>query len=245
VVGPATAASGEDLPIAGMTPVEVPDQTRDLLGAVRSVTGATPYLMRWVNCGPLTDLSVVLVDDPQLVDRLVATVAVGPLAGAASAPWPQVIAPDPTAAARVLHVLRRPDPELRDPRTAFRPMPLPALITADPEEFAITSGSRLHEHLAAATGPVWATLLAAHLDRWFTQGHTGSVQFPTLTLSDAMRMLFVDDEPDRVNVDESGSVRRDPNGVEVMTTYTVETPMFHDWLVRQLSDDETTEAGTG
>jgi pyrimidine-specific ribonucleoside hydrolase len=242
-VGSATAASGEDVPIAGMTPVEVPDQTADLLGAVRSVTGATPHLISWINCGPLTDLSAVLADDPQLVNRLVATVAVGPLAGSASAPGPQVIAPDPTAAARVLHVLRRPDAELRDPRTAFRPMSLPSLITAHPEGFVIASGSRLHEHLAAATGPAWAALLAAHLDRWFAHGHPSSVQFPTLTLADAMGVIFVDDEPERVNVDEGGSVRRDPNGVEVMTTYSVDTPLFHDWLVRQLSVHETTEAG--
>ncbi|SBW21662.1 hypothetical protein FDG2_2081 [Candidatus Protofrankia californiensis] len=223
--------------IGGLTPAGVPVQSRDVVGAVRTVTVGTPYLVLWANYGSLTDLAAVLADDPRLADRLWGTVAAGPLddgrGGGAERPH---FGSDPGAAAAVVGVLRQPSSEARDPRAARGRMLPPSLITAEPEQFAIGARSTLRRLLAALDAPVWAALLAAHLDRWFAQGHAVSLQYAALTVADALGRGFIDVDRERVLVDGAGRVRLDPNGSEMLVTYSVDHVLFLDWLERQLRE---------
>lgn len=227
-------SAGGTLSIAGVIPPEVPPQSTDVLGSVRRVTASTPYLVLWANHGSLTDLAAVLADAPSLADRLVATVAVGPLEEGGTTPGQPHFGSDPVAAASVLRTLRRPSQNACDPRAAVRRMRPPSLITAEPEPLAIGAGSRLHRLFTALDAPAWAALLAAHLDRWFAQGHQISSQYAPLTIAEAMRVVFIDDEPEHVTLDDAGGVRVDPAGSEMMITYSVENAAFLEWLERQL-----------
>jgi hypothetical protein len=80
------------------------------LAAVRSITSAYPYHIRWANHGPLSALDAALSADPALADRLAVTVSL----------------PD----AGVLARLRTPSPALHEPAVAWRAPYPPTLVMA-------------------------------------------------------------------------------------------------------------------
>jgi len=234
-----SGAAAEELALTEVVPTNVPEPPDDVIGAVRKVTEATPYLVHWINHGPLTVLSSVLDDDPDLARRLIATIAADPVAGSGTHhPGQPFFGSDPQAAAKVVVRLREPSWELRDPRTAIDRLYPPTMITIDPAAYQITPGSPLHRVLGAGDAPAWGRLLAAYLDAWFAHRHSYAAQHAMLTTAVGMGIDFVYDFPETVKIDTAGELRVDPSGNEMMVAERVnEAPIgFLDWLEREFRD---------
>jgi hypothetical protein len=221
--------------IAGLVSPAVPDQPTDVLRAVRDVTSSTPYAIRWVNAGPLTDLAAVLRDDPDLVRRLDCSIAAAPL----EARQPQFDA-DLESAAFVVTTLRQPDIGSHDPRAAIRAPHHPTLITVSADGHTVAAHSSLHRRLGAPDAPAWCRLLAAHMDQWFAgSGEHGLCSLtPALAVAEARGLPYVDSAPAAVALTASGELVKDPAGRTFRTTRGVRDYLFPfaPWLEATLAE---------
>ncbi|MFI9402222.1 nucleoside hydrolase [Nocardia sp. NPDC052316] len=207
--------------VDGLVPDDVPAQSTDVLDAVRKVCAGTDRQVRWVGMGPLTNLSTVLREAPDLVDRLVIT----QMGGA-------INYRDPT---RAEHNFRL------DPAAARSVVATAAdllLVLSDitfTEEIAINSGSDTYRLLAAAHAPEWARLLHTHLDRWFNTFHPSSMQHDPLALATALQLPFVDFTRRRISLGDDARMSLDPEGHFAWITTQADYPAFRSWLTAQLA----------
>lgn len=209
--------------VDGLTPSPVAPQPRDVLGAVREVCARSAGYVRWVGCGPLTNLAQVLRAIPEIRDRLVIT----QMGGAVTYRDPR----------RAEHNFRL------DPAAARYVVDTAADLTLVPsdvtfrDQLAVYPGHPIHQMLAAPAAPAWARLLAVHIDRWaaaFEGGRT-SKQHDPFTLSVALMLPFVDLARHPVAVAADGRMRIDPAGRPVLLAVDADYPAFMRWLTDQMT----------
>jgi inosine-uridine nucleoside N-ribohydrolase len=207
--------------VEGLFPDSTPAQPSDVLGAVARVATRVEGTLRWVGMGPMSNLAAVLRAQPELSGRLHVTQMGGALRYRDPERAEHNVRLDVAAAAAVLDRAR--DPRLVTSDVTFTP------------EMEIGAASPLYRQLA---GPWhdqrWASLLRAHLDRWFERSHPGTMQHDALALSAAMELPFVHFSLTRVAFDEIGRLREDPGGRQVFLSRRADYPAFMRWLAAQL-----------
>ncbi|WP_280361311.1 nucleoside hydrolase [Nocardia wallacei] len=210
----------------GLTPASVPAQTGDVVEAVRAVCARADGPVRWVGCGPMTNLARVLRAVPELAGRLVITQMGGALHYRDPAKAEHNVRLDPAAARFVAIAARHLTLVLSDvtftDEIAIGPHP------ADP-------GYAVYRALAAADAPAWARLLAEHLVRWAAafDGRT-SKQHDPLTLAVALGLSFVYLARVPVVFASDGRLRADPAGLPTAVALSADYPAFRRWLPGQL-----------
>ncbi|WP_228823296.1 nucleoside hydrolase [Nocardia blacklockiae] len=207
--------------VDGLTPPDIPAQSRDLLGAVRAVCAAAGGLVRWVGCGPLTNLAHVLLGFPELGERLVIT----QMGGA-------VRYRDPT---RAEHNFRLDPAAARFVVATAADLTLVLSDVTFRDEIAIYPGHPVYQLLIAA-GTLWATVLAVHLDRWAERfdGRT-SKQHDPLTLTVALLLGFVDLARPRILLDADARLALGPPGHPTWISTRADYTAFSNWFTTQIT----------
>ncbi|MDE1674757.1 nucleoside hydrolase [Nocardia gipuzkoensis] len=208
--------------VDGLIPDNIANQPNDVLGAVEALCAGTDGPVRWVGCGPLTNLADILRASPELKNQLVVT----QMGGA-------ITYPDP---ARAEHNFRL------DPDAARFVVATVAELTLVPsdvtftEEIAIHADTGLYRCLAAADAPAWAALLADHLDRWFSSFYPSSKQHDPLALTVALELPFVELTRPAIALDADGCVSVEPGGHPTWVATAADYPAFRRWLSAHLTD---------
>jgi pyrimidine-specific ribonucleoside hydrolase len=220
---PAPAASA----IAGLIPAHVPPQPTNVLAAVQAVTTTYPYVIRWGNHGPLTDLASVFAVEPALADRLLCFVALGPDGTVSMA--------DPASASAVLNTIHRPPPVSQDPRVDGGRPSWPHLLVAPYTDYTLQRGSSTEQMLADQGAVVWAQLLAAHLAQWFAQGHPTASIYPVLLVAELADIPYIEPLLTKVTADDAGYLHIGQSGSEMYISDepAVDVPLTY-WLHRVL-----------
>ncbi|MQY22734.1 nucleoside hydrolase [Nocardia macrotermitis] len=207
--------------VDGLTPATIGPQSDDVLRAVVEVCAATQGPVRWVGCGPLTNLAHVLRTVPDLAERLVVT----QMGGA-------INYRDPS---RAEHNFRL---DADAARYVVATVPELTLVLSDvtfTEEMEIHADSEVYKTLSAPDAPVWARLLGTHLDRWFTLRHPATKQHDPLTLTVALDLPFVDLSRPTITVAGDARMSTDPDGHPTWVTIDANYPAFWRWLTTQLA----------
>lgn len=218
--------------VTGLIPDTVPAQPTNVTTAVAAVLEQTNGPVRWLGCGPLTNLAQLLRERPGVAGRLVAT----QMGGAFNYRRPD----------RGEHNFRR---DIAAVDTVLATARLSTLVISDltfTPELLVTTASPLYWQLTARQVPGWARLLCGHLDQWITNsGHQGSRMHDPVTLSVALNLPFVRLAAELVAIDQLGRMRRDPNGAEVLYSRTCDYPAFRRWLADALTvHAATAQSGT-
>lgn len=207
--------------VDGMTPSTIAPQSGDILRAVTEICAATHGPVRWIGCGPLTNLAHVLRTVPDLAEQLVVT----QMGGA-------INYRDPS---RAEHNFRL-DPDAA--RYVVATVPELTLVLSDvtfTEEMEIDAGTGVYKTLSATDAPAWAALLATHLDRWFALRHPASKQHDPLTLTVGLDLPFVDLSRPTITVAGDARMSMDPAGHPTWVTIDADYPAFWRWLTTQLA----------
>lgn len=200
--------------------------TGDVVAAVRSLCARTTGPIRWVGMGPMTNLARVIVEAPELAGCLRLTQMGGQLHPRGAKLVEHNIGSDAPAARAVLAAV------------ASGQLPTPRFVSADvtfDPGVAVTPDSELYQLLASPDGPPWATMVAAHLDQWFTGVAPQTHMHDPLALSAALALPFVATALIPIVIDETGRVRRSADGVAVRWSVQVEARPFMTWLASQIN----------
>ncbi|WP_308259013.1 nucleoside hydrolase [Pseudonocardia sp. H11422] len=220
--------------VDGLVPASVPLQFEDVVAAVRTVCAGTDGPVRWVGMGPLTNLAHLTEMAPELAGRLRVT----QMGGALNYRHPD----------RAEHNIRLDVPAAHQVLAAVADgrLGVPEFVTSDvtfTPRLAITAEHPIHRALAAPTAPAWASILVAHLDRWYTGWHPATIQHDALTLSAALGLPFVDSAPTAVALDAIGRMTAAPQGgVPMRLSRAANHPAFMAWLGRALDPVTATPA---
>ncbi|MEU8227008.1 nucleoside hydrolase [Kribbella sp. NPDC048915] len=208
--------------VDGLCPSDIPQQAGDVVSAVGDVCAATDGPVRWVGMGPLSNLSVVQENRPELLPRF----AVTQMGGA-------INYRDPTRAEHNFRV---------DPDAAIRMVPLlepwlPTFVLSDVTfnpAMEITRDSGLYKRWTLPGAQRWEQVLRAHWDRWMAN-YPGSMQHDSLALAAAMLWPGVRFVRERVVLDELARMRLDANGTEIELSISADYPAFMRWLESALA----------
>ncbi|MFE6862802.1 nucleoside hydrolase [Nocardia sp. NPDC057668] len=201
----------------GLTPIDTPDQSRDVIGAVRGVLDRAEGKVRWLGIGPPSNLANVLTEIPESLPRLVVTQMGGAM---------QYRHDD-----RAEHNIRL---DVAAARTVLAAGPQMWIVPSDVTfhaENEITSRSPEYELLAGAGGP-W-TLIQAHMDQWFANFHPGTMQHDALALAQAMLLPFLRFGRTGVGLDDIG--RMTPGEHTVFLVHRANYTAFRTWLQKRLT----------
>ncbi|WP_017614088.1 nucleoside hydrolase [Nocardiopsis salina] len=223
----------------GLAPASVPEQGRDVVGAVRALLDRTDGEVLWVGMGALSNLATVLVELPEAAGRLAVTQMGGSLAYR-----------DPS---RAEHNIRMDVPAAHAVFEAIAAGQLEGvrLVTSDitfRTEIEVVPGGPVHHRLAQAATGGWQHLLHHHLEGWFEAFHPGSMQHDALALSTALDEPYVGLRPERVVLDPVGRTQRsgpDDRGAAVRMSVSAEYGAFNRWLERGLFGGESAEGHQG
>ncbi len=237
-VAASAAPAPQNLSITGLVPTHVAPQSTDVLGAVRAIADSYPYVIRWGNCGALTDLAGVYAAEPALADRLLCYVAAGPPDTAYTN-----FASDSVSASIAIATLHRPPLNVQDPRVDGGSPGWPHLITEPLHDHVLEPESETQHLLAEPTAPAWAHLLAAHLSQWFAQGNPTASLYPVLMIAELDGVPYLDNDLRAVTVDDSGRVHLGATGTEMWTTLDLFEPaILIRWLHQVLGIDRESSA---
>ncbi|WP_433670685.1 nucleoside hydrolase [Nocardia sp. CA-136227] len=202
----------------GLVPHDVPNQSKDVLAAVRQVLATNDGKVRWLGIGPMSNLSTVVAEIPDATGRLIVTQMGGGLNYRHADRAEHNIRLDVAAARKVLHA-------------GLRTWIVPSEVTFHPAN-EITSGSPEYE-LLAESGPA-GRLIRSHLDQWFANFYPGTMQHDALTLAQAVGRSFLRTSRVGVELDEIG--RMTPGDCQVSLTRTVDYTVFRSWLMQRLAE---------
>jgi pyrimidine-specific ribonucleoside hydrolase len=206
--------------VDGLVPQDIPEQPADVLAAVDAVMDSTDGQVRWVGMGPMSNLAAILAARPSYADRLVVTQMGGALNYRDPARAEHNVRLDPAAASAVLHTAQNLRMVISD--VSFTP------------RIEITPDSPLGHALADPAAPPWRRLLAAHLERWYSGFHRGSMQHDALTLAAALAVPVIDFELVPVIMADDGRMRREPDGISVRLATRADYDGFMWWLTTRL-----------
>ncbi|MFF2655583.1 nucleoside hydrolase [Streptomyces sp. NPDC058045] len=227
----AGASLGESLYycVDGLIPDSVPAQPTDVVAAVRTVCEAADGPVRWVGMGPLTNLARVLAEAPDLGRQLRLTQMGGALRYRDPSRAEHNIRMDVPGAHAVLKAVGSgvlPTPEFIASEITFTPL------------IEITAEHPLYQDLRDPQGPVWARLLADHLERWFAgTRYGGTMQHDALTLSAALDLPFVDSGHLNISMDPIGRTTQveEGEGVRLRWSLSAQHEAFMGWLSAALT----------
>jgi inosine-uridine nucleoside N-ribohydrolase len=206
-----------------LTPEVVAAQPDNVVAAVLAVCAVADGPVRWVGCGPLTNLARILRAAPELAEQL----AITQMGGAINYRDP----------ARAEHNFRL-DPDAA--RFVVTTAPNLSLVMSDTtfvDEIAIDARSDFYTNLAEPDAPAWAALLARHLERWFDLRHSSTKQHDPLTLTAALQLPFVSFNLQPVSLAPDARMRLDPAGRPVLLSAGADYAAFRGWLATQLAHD--------
>ncbi|RDI43552.1 nucleoside hydrolase [Nocardia mexicana] len=156
--------------VDGLTPSTVAAQPTDVPAAVRALAARTDGRIRWVGCGPMTNLADTLRTAPELRERLMITQMGGAINYRDPDRAEHNVRLDPTAARYVI-------------ATAHDLTLVPSDVTFT-DKIALYPGHPIYQQLTAPDAGEWARLLAVHLDRWAAAfGGRTSKQHDPMTLT--------------------------------------------------------------
>ncbi|MBW0101509.1 nucleoside hydrolase [Pseudonocardia sp. KRD291] len=236
-VAGASAGGTDYFCVEGLTPAGVaaqPSGPAAVLDAVREVCRKTDGPIRWVGMAPVGNLAHIVEHVPELAARLQVTQMGGALNYRHPDRAEHNIRLDVDAAHHVLAAVA--DGRLARPR----------LVTSDvtfTPQIGVDADHPIHRTLAAAEedSDGWASILAAHLDRWYASNYPSTLQHDALTLSAALGLPFVRSAATTVVLDEIGRMSSDPAGAPVRLSASADYPAFMTWLGTAL--DPATPAG--
>jgi inosine-uridine nucleoside N-ribohydrolase len=212
----------------GLVPDAVPDQKTDVVAAVREVAAIRPGPIRWVGMGPLTNLAELVVRAPELLPRLRVT----QMGGALRYRNPEQAEHNFRLDAAAVHTVFA---AVADGRLA-PPEFVTSEITFVPET-DVSAEHPVYHALAASGAPAWATLLVAHMDRWFTRFHPASKQHDALALSVALGLPFVESEVIPLALDGIARTTRADHGTPVRVSTSADYAAFMSWLAARLDPE--------
>jgi pyrimidine-specific ribonucleoside hydrolase len=210
--------------VDGLFPSEVPKQETDLVSAVADVCASTSGPVRWVGMGPLSNLSALQSERPDLVARMVVTQMGGAIVYRDPSRAEHNFREDPEAAIRMLPVLERGLPTLVVSDVTFTPA------------MEITPDSPIYQRWAEPDAPAWARILKTHSDRWLDR-FPGSMQHDGLTLAAATLWPGIRFARERVALDPIGRMSRSDQGTEIIMAISVDYTAFMTWLDSSLRFD--------
>uniref|UniRef100_A0AAU2JXN6 Nucleoside hydrolase n=1 Tax=Streptomyces sp. NBC_00049 TaxID=2903617 RepID=A0AAU2JXN6_9ACTN len=222
--------------VEDLIPDSVPYQPRDVIAAVRAILDSTDGPVRWVGMAPLSNLAHVLTEAPEMAARLRVTQMGGALRYRNPDSAEHNIRLDVPAARQVLAAVTSgllPTPEFVASEVTFTP------------RIEVTADSPLYTWLSTPDAPAWASLLAAHLNAWFSRFYPGSMQHDALTLSAALELPFVDSEPVRIAMDGIGRTTADDTGTRLRWSVSAEYDPFMRWLTQTLVSAPATAPASG
>ncbi|MFF4330738.1 nucleoside hydrolase [Streptomyces sp. NPDC001591] len=222
--------------VEGLVPSSIPLQPTDVVTAVREVLSTTDGPVRWVGMAPLSNLAHVLAEAPEAAARLRVTQMGGALRYRNPDSAEHNIRLDVPAARQVLAAVA--SGLLRTPEFVA------SEVTFTPR-IEVTGDSPLYAWLSSPQAPSWGSLLAAHLDAWFSRFYPGSMQHDALTLSAALELPFVDSEPTRIAMDGIGRTTADEEGALLRWSVAAEYDPFMRWLTRTLASAPATAPAGG
>lgn len=202
--------------VDGLTPAEIPPQSTDVAGAVRSLGEVSNGPIRWVGIGPASNLSDLVTSHPGSAGRLVVTQMGGAIRYRTPERAEHNFRLDPDGAGNVLSSITSPHLVLSD--VTFRP------------EIGVSTETHLYRRLAAHTACRWQALLKANFDRWFAAFHPTSMLHDPLTLSAALQLPYVDFSLERVAVGPDGRMRLAEEGRPVFVSRAAEYDVFMKWV---------------
>lgn len=178
--------------------------------------------IRWVGCGPMTELMTLLSIAPEFAEQLMITQMGG---------WLDRYR-DPLRASHNFHT------DSLSAALALRILPTPRLVLSEHtnhDDIRVTPDWALIHALDADSAPEWARLLSAHFHRWCVR-RDGSWMHDPLTLAAAMGYTFVTFTKDRVRIGDDARLYRDPYGRPMWVSTGVDYASFVDWMHRVVSD---------
>lgn len=202
--------------VEGLTPAEVPAQSTDVAGAVRSLSNTSTGSLRWVGLGPASNLADLATRHPDLVSRLVVTQMGGAIHYRKPDRAEHNFRLDPDAAATMLGSTAEPHLVISD--VTFRP------------EIEISADTPLYRSLADDTACGWKALVRANFDRWFGAFHPTSMLHDPLTLSASLQLPYVDFSLERVVVRPNGRMQLAEEGRPAFVSRSADYDAFMSWV---------------
>ncbi|QNE17219.1 nucleoside hydrolase [Kribbella qitaiheensis] len=203
--------------VDGMFPADVPRQGTDVVAAVAEVCASTAGPVRWVGMGPLSNLSALQSERPELVAKMVVTQMGGAIDYRDPSRAEHNFRVDPEAVIRMLPVL-----ELWGPRFVVSD------VTFTPA-MEITTDSPIYKKWAEPDAPPWAKVLKTHNDRWMDR-YPGSMQHDGLTLAAATLWPGIRFVQEKVVLDSIARMSRSDDGIEISMSNSVDYSAFMSWL---------------
>lgn len=220
VAGVALEEAGRWFWIAGMIPETVPAQPSNLCAALTRLLSRTDRL-RWLGCGPMSNLAAVLTARPEWADRFWVVQQGGSFRDGHRGPATRNLGRDPVAAREAL-------------ATVDRPTLVTSKLATTRGPASIDRASTIYRRLREPGAPDWARLLGAHFDRCVAQTRSAGIMADVLALSTALGLPFVELDRDRISVDRAGGIALDPTGREVFYTRGHDYPALLRWLTHHL-----------
>src|SRR6266540_1431082 len=203
--------------VDGLFPSDVPKQDTDVVSAVAEVCAATAGPVRWVGMGPLSNLSTLQSQRPDLVARMVVTQMGGAINYRDPSRAEHNFRVDPEAAIRMLPVL-----------APWLPTFVVSDVTFNPA-MEITAETSIYKRWTEPDAPTWARILRAHCDRWMER-LPGTMQHDSLTLAAAMLWPGIRFARERVALDSIGRMSRSDQGTEIIMSMSADYGAFMSWL---------------
>ena len=199
--------------VEGLMPAEVPAQSTDVAGALRSLSDTSTGPLRWVGLGPASNLADLATTHPDLVSRLVVAQIGGRDPLSQARPNFRL---GPEAAATMLRSTAEPHLVISD--VTFRP------------QIEISADTPLYRSLADDTACGWKALVRANFDRWFAAFHPTSMLHDPLTLSASLQLPYVDFSLERVAVRPDGRMHRAGEGRPAFVSRSADYDAFMRWV---------------
>ncbi|WP_216917838.1 nucleoside hydrolase [Nocardia noduli] len=201
---------------------ELEDRRHELADALYERIVNTEGPVCWVGCGPMSNLTALLLATPEVAEQITVWQTGG---------WLDHHY-DLEASEHNLHT------DTLAAGLALRILPTPRLVLADHthhREIRVTTDWTLIHALDSDTAPDWARLLSAHVHRWIARGHHGFCLHAPLTLSVALGQPFVVFAPAHVRIGDDARLYRDPYGRPTRVSNTVDYSGFVTWVSELLS----------
>lgn len=211
--------------VEDLVPDTIPPQDTDVVAAVRAIAATRPGPIHWVGMGPLSNLALLLERAPDVVRRLRVTQMGGALRYRAPERAEHNFRLDVAAVHTVFEAIA--DGRLEPPEFVTSEI----TFVTDTE---IAADHPLYRALNEPDAPAWASLLVAHLDRWFAGFHPSTRQHDALTLSVALGEPFVDFTPMPLVVDDIGRTTEADRGTPVRVSASADYRAFMSWLFTRL-----------
>ncbi|MBH0777712.1 nucleoside hydrolase [Nocardia bovistercoris] len=198
------------------------ERAQTWVGRVLDLVLDTSHPVRWVGCGPMSELSALLTVAPDLAEQIIVTQMGGALDHPRTPEHAEHnLATNPLAAGVALRIL-----------------PAPHLVLADHTEhptIRLTPDTPLIQTLDSDTAPEWARLTSEHFHRWVARGYTGSWMHDPLALTAALGHPFVSFAETRIRIGEDARLYRDPYGRTMKLSHSVDYEAFLAWLYKVIS----------